>query len=500
MQKLIFRFAIVLAIFGGGILGATLADDAAPPAKAKPLNILFIISDDLRTECSCYGGLAKTPNIDALAAAGIRFDRAYCQYPLCNPSRSSLLTGRSPLTTGILGNRGFFGDLHPDFVSLPKYFKQHGYVTLRTGKIFHGGIDDNEAWNEGGEPRAGATADNPERQAGGTIPSADPDESAPVDKKPGAAPATRAERSDRFIVLPGDGHNHGDWRCADTAIEYLRKCKNSDQPFFIGCGFVKPHSPPTAPQKFYDMYDLDKIPLPPNFAARPTVPEGFPKASIRSKNADLFIGRDATPEEAKQMIRAYLASTSFVDANVGRVIAELDKLGLRDSTIVIFWGDHGYQLGERGKWSKAGSLFEQGDRVPFIVLDPRAKGNGQPCERVIQCIDLYPTLCELCGLARPEGLEGRSFVPLLNDPKAPWDHPAFTVWSEDGRTLHGVAIRTEKWRYAEFGDSGKNGAMLFDETADPQELKNLADDPNFAPVVAEISPLVRQYAARLAAK
>jgi arylsulfatase A-like enzyme len=498
MRQQSFRCALGIVVLAGTFLGFAFGQESAPGPKSKPLNVLFIISDDLRTECSCYGGLAKTPNIDKLAAAGIRFDRAYCQFPLCNPSRSSLLTGRYPTTTGILGNRGFFGDAHPDFVSLPKWFMQHGYVTLRTGKIFHGGIDDTEAWTEGGEPRI-AAPDSGAKDTTGRLPSADPDEASPVQGKAAPAQVNRAERSDRFIILPGDGSNHGDYRCATQAIDYLRRFKDSDKPFFIGCGFVKPHSPPTAPQKFYDMYDLDKIELPPNFAPRPTVPEGFPKLSIRPRNADLFIGRDASPQEAKEMIRAYLASTSFVDANVGRVIAELDKLGMRDKTIVIFWGDHGYQLGERGKWSKAGSLFEQGGRVPLIILAPGAKGNGQPCERVIECVDLYPTLCELCSLPQPPGLEGQSLEPLLEKPAGSRRSLAFTVWSEDGQTLHGVAIRTERWRYAEF-DGGKGGAMLFDEDADPQELKNLADDPKYAAVCAELSPLVKQYAARMAAK
>ncbi len=524
MNRRAFRIACAFALILCMTLGLAVAEEPAPkPVAKKPLNVLFIISDDLRTEIGCYGGLAKTPNLDALAAKGMLFDRAYCQYPLCNPSRSSLLTGRYPVTTGVLGNRTWFGDLHPDFVSLPKYFKQHGYSTMRTGKIFHGGIDDTEAWTEGGEPRVFGGGDNPEAQRGGRLPSEDPDEAVPLDnsKKSNAAKAddakqasdlkkagakgknrpptgtpTRAQLSDRYIVLPGDGRMHDDSRTASHAIDYLREAKEKGQPFFIGCGFVKPHSPPTAPQKYYDLYDVDKIPLPPNFAARPTVPEGFPKLSIRPRNADLFIGRDATPEEARQMIRAYLASTSFVDDNVGRVLGELDKLGLRESTIVIFWGDHGYQLGERGKWSKAGSLFEQGDRVPLVIDVPGANGNGQPCERVIECVDLYPTLCELCGLPKPAGLEGRSIVSLLNDPKADWDHPAYTIWSEDGRTIQGVAVRTDKWRFAEFV-GGRGGAMLFDENADPQELKNLADDPQYADVCAKLSSLAKQYAAQL---
>jgi arylsulfatase A-like enzyme len=504
MIKLLARLGVSMVALGCVAANFAQTDDAKP----KPLNVLFIISDDLRTEPGCYGGRAITPNIDALAKAGVRFDRAYCQFPLCNPSRSSLMTGRYPTTTGILGNRGFFGDAHPDFVSLPRYFKEHGYTTLRTGKIFHGGIDDTAAWTEGGEARGTGGEDVADSDAKSAGKQAQPESSqspqAQSDAKkaasPGRAQLTKAQQSDRFIVLPGDGSNFGDSRTADRAVEYLRKSKAGGQPFFIGCGFSKPHSPPQAPQRFYDLYDVNEIELPVNFAPRPTVPEGFPRMAIRPRNADLFIGRDASPEEARQMVRAYLASTSFVDFNVGRVIAEVDKLGLRENTIIIFWGDHGYQLGERGKWSKAGSLFEQGDRVPFIVLAPGAKGDGQPCERVIECVDVYPTLCELCGLPKPDGMEGRSFAKLLDEPKAEWDHPAFTVWSEDGQTLHGVAVRTERWRYAEFGDNGKGGAMLFDENADPQELKNLADDPKHADIRAKLSPLVKEFALRTAPK
>jgi arylsulfatase A-like enzyme len=224
------------------------------------------------------------------------------------------------------------------------------------------------------------------------------------------------------------------------------------------------------------------------------VPDGFPKAAIRPRNADLFIGRDASEQEAREMIRAYLASTAWMDWNVGRVLAELDRLGLRERTVVVFWGDHGYQLGERGKWSKAGSLFEQGTRTPFVVDAPRAKGNGRSTGRVVENLDIYRTLAELCGLRVPDGIEGRSLVPLLDDPARPWDHPAFTVWSEDGATFHGVAVRTERWRYAEFGPDGVNGAMLFDTRADPLELKNLAGDPKLAEARGELSRLVRAYA------
>ncbi len=492
MNRLCLAGALALAALATTAVGAT-------ETNAQRMNVLLIISDDMRTELGCYASrLARTPNLDRMASTGVRFERAYCQFPLCNPSRASMLTGRHPTTTGVLGNRTWFGDTHPDFVSLPKHFKNHGYVTVRAGKIFHGGIDDTDAWSENGQVRTLAGVPGAGGQTstgGGRKPSATP---ADPDEDTGAAKAggprlTKNQRSDRRVVLEGMGQSHGDYKTADRTIEALRRLK--DQPFFIGCGFLKPHSPPEAPQRFYDLWKIEDIPLPPDFAPRPTVPPGFPAGCIRPQNADLFIGRDASPEEARQMIRAYLASSAWMDWNVGRVLAALDELGLREKTLVVFWGDHGYQLGEKGKWSKAGSLWEQGTRTPFFICDPRqAAGQGRVCSRVVQMVDLYPTLTELCGLEPAAGLEGRSLVPLMRDPGAPWPHPAFTVWSEDGRSLSGILVRTERWRYAEFFGRGP-GAMLIDPAEDPVELRNLANDPNYAEVVAELSGMVQGYAA-----
>jgi arylsulfatase A-like enzyme len=470
------------------------AQSAVAPAKKKP-NVLFIMSDDMRVELGCYASMfnAQTPNLDKLADAGVRFDRNYCQFPLCNPSRASQLTGRNPTKTNVLGNRTDFRTAHPDWITLPQLFIQNGYVSVRAGKIYHGGIDDAKSWNvtsdqgagEGGGAPVGKTMEIPRVQ----IPT--PDGILP----PLPADNAQAAYSDRIVVLDGDGEKHGDYLTADRTIANLRKYK--DRPFFIACGFVKPHSPPTAPQRFFDLYDVDKIKLTPDFAAWPTVPPGFPSAAIRKRNADLFIGRGASEAEARQVIRAYLASISFVDWNLGRVIAELDQLGLRDNTIIVFAVDHGYQLGEKGKWSKAGSLFEMGTRIPLIIHAPGAAGNGQSCTRIVQSLDIYATVAELCGLPLPAGNEGTSLVPLLSQPTAQWKQPAYSVWSEDGKTLHGVAVRTEEYRYAEFGPSGSNGAMLFDPKADPLEMKNLADDPKYAQVRTELSALTRKYAATL---
>ncbi|MBM3979919.1 MAG: sulfatase [Planctomycetes bacterium] len=449
------------ALIALGLLTLGGAANAADPPKKT--NVLFILTDDMRPELGCYGHpQVKSPNIDALAKAGVRFDRAYCQYPLCNPSRASMLTGRLPTTTGVLDNTADVRKLHPDWVTLPEHFKANGYVSLRTGKIFHGGIDDPQSWSEGGEPQK------------------KPDPNAP---KPD--PAQRQKASDQIVKLKGDGESHGDYKTADRAIKFLQQ--NKDKPFFLACGFVKPHSPPTAPEKYFDLYDVKTVKLPDNFAAKPTVPDGFPKPSL-VPNYDLFINRDASEDEAKEMTRAYWASVSWVDWNVGRVVAELDKLGLRENTVIVFWGDHGYHLGEMGKWAKHGSLFEVGTRVPLIVVAPGAKANGQAALPPVQSIDLYPTLCELCGLKPPAGLQGHSLKPLLNDAKTKWEHPAFTV-AGNAKNL-GVAVRTDKYRYAEW-NGGKNGAMLFDETTDPNERKNLADDPKFADVRKRLADLAK---------
>jgi iduronate 2-sulfatase len=315
----------------------------------------------------------------------------------------------------------------------------------------------------------------------------------------GALPAlpqdnARAAHSDQILVLEGNGEGAGDFLVADRAIKFLNQvAADPDKPFFVGCGFSKPHSPPQAPQRFFDMYDPAKIQLPPDFAAWPTVPPGFPKAAIRPHNADLFIGRGASESEAKEVIRAYLASISWADWNLGRVVAELERLKLRDNTVIVFVADHGYQLGEKGKWSKAGSLFEGGTRVPLIVDMPGAKGNGRACTRIVQSLDIYRTLCELAHLDVPAGVEGTSLVPLLRDPRATWEQPGYSIWSEDGRTIHGTAVRTEQWRYAEYGKDAANGAMLFDVHADPMELTNLADDPKHRQTRAELSKLVNAY-------
>jgi iduronate 2-sulfatase len=440
---------------------------AALPAAKPKYNVVLIASDDLRPTLGCYGNdIVKTPNIDRLASRGIRFDRAYTQFPLCNPSRTSLLTGRYPTQTGVMNNELYFRALHPEFVSLPQHFKANGYVTLRSGKIFHGGIDDTEAWTEGGEPRGFTGAQRPPSNADS---------------------AQRIAHSDRIVTLEGNGENSEDYRMASRAIALLEKYKG--QPFFLAIGSAKPHSPPAAPKKFFDLYDPEKLPLPVDFATRPMAPPGFPEVSVARRNTDLFIGRDASPAEAREMIRAYYASVSFMDEQVGRVIEALDRLKLREKTIIVFWGDHGYHLGEKGKWSKAYSLYEIATRVPLIIVTPQTKGGASP--RTVQLLDIYPTLVELCELKEPykapAKLEGHSLTSLLRNPGSRWNHPAFTVVLYQQKL--GKSVSTEEWHYVSW-DDGRAGEMLTDHLNDPLELKNLASDPAHARMVQEMKKLL----------
>jgi arylsulfatase A-like enzyme len=445
-----------------GLLLACSALVFAQGAGKPKYNVLFIAVDDLRPELGAYGNrIIKTPNMDKLAAWGVRFDAAYVQYPLCNPSRASMLNGRYPTQSGVLDNRTWFGAAHPEFVSLPKYFKQHGYASLRTGKIFHGGIDDDEAWTVGGEPR---------RFEGGYNTT---------------ARGQNPQNSDRIVALEGNGESHNDYRFTTRAIEFLEAYK--DKPFLLMFGLTKPHSPPTAPKRMIEMYDVTKMPLPVDFAPRPTVPPGFPKLSVPPRSSDLFIGRDASEAEAREVIRAYYASTSYADYNVGRVLDALERLKLRDNTIIVFWGDHGYHLGEKGKWSKHNSLFEIGTRVPLMIVMPGARGNGKASPRVVESVDLYATLTDLCGLPRPQGIAGDSLRPLLNNPNAKWNRAAYTVTKFNQNI--GKAVRTEGWRYVDYGDGE---AMLFDRRKDPHELKNLANDPAHAKTVAAMKKLLEQ--------
>ena len=435
--------------------------NAAGAALAQPkrkLNVLFFAVDDLNNRLGCYGAPVQSPNIDGLARRGVRFDRAYCQYPLCNPTRSSLLSGRRPPTTQIMENQTWFRRNMPDVVTLPQHFRASGYVTAQTGKIYHGGLDDDRAWDIGGTPLQERRPRTPAEQA------------------------ERQKQADRWVALAGEGEDQPDYRTATGAVQLLEQLKQQDKPFFLGVGFLKPHVPLIAPKKYFDLYDPERIQLPVDYAPKPT---GEPPAY--RPNFDLFIKRDATPELARQGIAAYYAATSFMDAQLGRVMAALDRLGLRDNTVISLFGDHGWHLGEKGMWSKM-TLFEVSLRAPLLVAAPGLGTAGKASPRPVEFVDLYPTLVEACGLPMPQGLEGRSLMPLLRNPGARWDKPALS-YLRRGQVL-GVSVRTERYRYTEW-DEGRQGAELYDHQTDPTESRNLAQDPKHAKTVAKLKPLLR---------
>jgi uncharacterized sulfatase len=437
------------------VLQSLAAAPLAAQGRKRP-NVLFLAVDDLNVHLGCYGfKVVQSPNIDALAERSLRFHNAYCQYPLCNPSRSSLLSGRRPPRTKVSDNVTWFRETIPDVVTLPQLFRQNGYYTAVTGKIFHGGLDDPKAWDEGGTPLV--------RQQPRT----------------GQAKLDREKHADRWVKLEGEGENEPDYKTANKAIEYLGR--KHDKPFFIAVGFVKPHVPFIAPKKYFDLYDPNRMELPPDFAPQPaaSTPNYRP-------NFDLFIRRDALPPLAREGIAAYFAAISFMDAQLGRVMAALDKYGLRDNTIVSIFGDHGWHLGEKGMWSKM-TLFEVGTHAPLMISVPGMKTKGQSCTTPVEFVDIYPTLAGLAGLPAPAGLDGQSLKPLLDNPRARWDKPAYT-YQVRGK-VRGVTVRTRRFRYTEW-DESRVLTELYDEENDKAEMHNLAGEAKYAATRKEMKALL----------
>lgn len=429
-------------------------------AAPRPPNVILIMSDDLNNALGAYGHpLVKSPNIDALAARGVRFDRAYCQFPLCNPSRASLLTGRRPDAIKVLDLETHFRHTTPDVVTLPEQFRRHGYKVMRVGKIYHYGVphdigspgaDDPVSWDKAINPYGRDTL-HPE-----TVINFTPQ--VPI----GGALSYRED--------DGSDEEQTDGWIATESIKQLEQLKSAGQPFFLGIGFFRPHVPYIAPKKYFDQYPLDAIPAP----ADPT--ESLKAVPVAAYAKPLFQG--LTPRQQRLIIRAYYASVSFMDAQVGRVLAALDRLGLAEDTIVVFMSDHGYLLGEHGQWLKQ-RLFEESVRSPLIIAAP-GYSRGGVVPGPVEFLDIYPTLAELARLPDTPALQGRSLVPLLRQPDTAWPHPAFS------QLPHGTSIRTDRWTYNEWGPDGVDGAELYDHGADPLEHRNLATDPAYAPVIKDL--------------
>lgn len=453
---------------------------------AAPLNVLFIAVDDLRPEIGCYGAAyMRTPNLDRLAAGGMLFERAYCQVAVCNPSRNSLLSGCRPDTTKIFDNQHFLRAQLPDVVTLPQHFKNHGYTTLSLGKVFHHSEkepgDDLQSWSEPawyhGKPYKHWFA----KEALEYVKQL---KALPKDKQPKKLRAAPFEAADEPDEVYPDGQT------ATKAIETLQRLKTDAKPFFLAVGFVKPHLPFTCPQKYWDLYPAESIQMPANASRPENAPEPAFHDSYELRSYGSVPEKGDVPADmALNLIRGYRACVSFMDAQLGKVLAELDRLGLRENTLVVLWGDHGYHLGENGVWTKM-TNFERGTRAPLLVSLPGMKTAGQRSRALVEFVDLYPTLAQLCSLPLPPHLEGTSFVPLLEKPDQLWKKAAFSQYLRPGKPpIMGRSIRTDRWRYTEWHDPKQNlvGIELYDESNDPLENRNLAGEVAHTETVRQLA-------------
>ncbi|MCA9063775.1 MAG: sulfatase [Planctomycetaceae bacterium] len=472
---------------------------AASPGSAddRP-NVLFIAVDDLAVALGTYGHpLAKTPAIDRLAAQGVRFHNAYCQLPLCNPSRASVLTGMRPDQIRVYDLDRHFRDQMPGVLTLPQLFRQDGWRVARVGKLFHynvpagigtNGLDDPGSWDQVINPKGRDVAE----------------ESLifnPTPQRPISAAMS-------WLAAEGRDVEQTDGLIASEALRLM--AETSDKPFFLGVGFFRPHTPYVAPKQYFDLYPLESIQL-------PTAPEGdrddIPPIAFAHNCLIPNYGLDELT--CRQALQAYLACVSFVDAQVARLLDGLNELGLKENTIVVLWSDHGYHLGEHeGVWQKR-TLFEESARSPLIMSVPdrilknlgtsvvtendggvqlrratarrATSGNGTACHRIVEFVDIYPTVAALCGLRVPDTAAGRSLVPLLRDPGRNWESVAVTqvVRPGDGSPVMGRSVRTERWRYTEW-DGGEAGRELYDHQNDPSEFDNLADQPEHRQLIRRL--------------
>lgn len=431
------------------------------PAKDK-LNVLFIMTDDLNCDIGAYGHpLVKTPNIDRLASEGRLFENAFCNFPLCGPSRASFMTGLYPEQNGVTVLRRLFRNYVPDAVTLSQHFMNQGYTAARVGKIYHydnpkgvgtNGHDDPASWRERYNPRG-----------------RDKDEEDKIfSLRPGSFGASLS-----WLAADGSDEEQTDGKVATKSIELLEQYSREEKPFFLAVGFYKPHTPYVAPKKYFALYDPSKITI-------PNVPAGYldtiPEPAARSVTA--FKNQiDLDEDIARKSIHAYYATISFVDAQIGRVLAALDAMGLRDKTIVLFSSDHGYHMGEHGHYQK-NTLFENADRVPLILSVPGMKDRGRPTDSFAEMIDFYRTLSDLAGLSSPPAyVQGHSLKPIVHDPSARTRDDALT------QLAHGYTLRTHQFRYTRWNEGAPHNIELYNRLKDPEEMVNLAKNNIYGQII-----------------
>jgi len=547
--------ALAAPILPAVLAGATVSAKASPApgfpmiqtGAGRKRNVLFIMSDDCCDRLGVYGKTAagnpvsKTPNLERFAKSAVRFDRAYCQYAWCSPSRSSLMTGYAPDTTKIYDLTSHFREALPDVLTLPQAFLKNDYFTARAGKIYHygnpdqigcSGLDDPPSWNETANPagvdhvkeealltvfprprapgRPGFVRTRVDHGFGGTT-LAGCTNGWPGDGSPDAAQVPGGGGWGGAIALHESSSRqelHTDYLVADAAIAMLEKRRmQPDDPWFIGVGFYKPHVPWVVPSQYFDMNPLKDV------RATPFNPDEMQMAPRWAYNS-MTPNHGMTEQQCRQAIQAYYAAASFLDSNIGRVLDALQRLGLAENTTVVFCADHGWQLGEHGQWEKT-TVFEAAARVPWMIGGAGVSAQGQACGRTVEHLDMYPTLVELCGLkGAPANLHGNSVVPLLSNPKAAWGRPAVSQIyrgafrgalnrppARGGNTpparannraesmppggIMGYSLRTERYRYT-FWKQGSEGEELYDYQVDPRELHNLAHDSGSAGLKAAL--------------
>ncbi len=433
----------------------TAASLAALPRAAQRPNILFIIGDDLNADVGCYGlPEVKTPHIDLLASRGVRFERAYCQYPLCNPSRTSFLSGLRPETTGVYNQQIVLRQRDPQVEFLPDFFRRHGYFVAAAGKIFH----HNKPNLAGFDAYEAAESASQEEIAAGKRRYANPE----------------GNRTPDWAVMSGPEEPMADAIAVRKLTPWLEQSRRLGKPFFLFAGFRKPHLPWAVPKKYFDRYPSVSV------GAEPTM-RGIPTAALITE-----LGPSKPPTSRAQAMAAYRAATSYMDAQTGKLLAALDGLKLWESTVVVLIGDNGFHLGDHGLWSKH-TLFERATRVPVVISGPGV-ARGAVCGRTVELLDLFPTLAELAGLRAPSALQGKSLAGLLGRPGGAWERPARSVVEREG--VFGRTVRTARWRYVEWNE-GKQGAELYDHDRDPGEYVNLAGEPAQAQIVRQLRAILR---------
>ena len=460
-------------------------------AAGERPNILFIAIDDLRPELGCYGvEHVQSPQIDQLAADGVLFSRAYCQFAVCNASRASIMTGLRPDSVKVWDLLVHFRDLNPEVVTLPQHFRDQGYYAAAYGKIFHNPLPDRRSWDEPNHwPEHARTwsVEGRERLA-------EYREKMRADGRTDAAiRRMRAPATDDEDVAD---NVRPDGEIAEQATEAMRRMADGEQPFFLAVGFIRPHLPFVPPRRYWDLYDRDAIALAPN----PVLPADVPAMAMNTmyelRDYMDFAGtptpdQGALSDEQQRLLKhGYLACVSYVDNLVGGLLAELDRLGLRENTIVVLWSDHGWKLGEHRSWCKQ-TNFEIDARVPLIVRAPQAEANGEVCSSLVELVDVYPTLCELAGVPQPGHIEGTSLAPLLDDVAASGKQAVFHQYRRRhaGSEYMGYAMRTDRYRIVDWIDwkTGESEAVeLYDLLEDPEESGNLAGSAEYSEIVDEL--------------